>query len=112
MSDLMMIRFAPSRRSADGALPYHPVAMLRVVLRTYLTRQALPNLTARELADIGLDPAAAVAEAARLPWDTMPGPQGQGAPGMLARLQHVLERIRVRRLMARRQAPDLSIYRA
>lgn len=69
MSDLMMTRFAPAR-PAVGLV--HLADTLMLVWRTWRTRRALMALSERELKDIGLSRAAAIAEASRLPWDTAP----------------------------------------
>jgi uncharacterized protein YjiS (DUF1127 family) len=42
---------------------------VRLVVRTLLTRRDLPELSDHMLADIGVTRSAALAEAARLPWD-------------------------------------------
>jgi uncharacterized protein YjiS (DUF1127 family) len=102
MSDLMMTSLTQARRQAGGSVLAHPVDALRIVLRTYLTRRALVDLTARERADIGVTHQAALAEAVRLPWDTAPGPRKAG------RIGQALERARTRRLLAQMQARDLS----
>src|SRR5258708_39522142 len=95
MSDFTMSRFtstppAAGRASAAGragrAGMGRRFAVLRTALRTYLTRQALPELTVRELADIGVSSAAALAGAARLPQDTSTGPRGHPS-GVLNGLQ-------------------------
>jgi uncharacterized protein YjiS (DUF1127 family) len=99
MSDLMMTRF--TQVQAGGSVLAHSVAVLRVVLRTWLTRQALPDLTARERADIGVTHKAALAEAARLPWDT-----ATGGRATMGRIEQALERARTRRLLAQMQARD------
>jgi uncharacterized protein YjiS (DUF1127 family) len=108
MSDLTMTRFTQARQPAGRAVLHHPVAALRLALRAYLTRQALPDLTARERADIGISHTAALAEAARLPWDTAPRSHRQGPAGVTGRLQRALERGRTRRLLTRMQARELS----
>ena len=106
MSDLTIPRF-PSRPAAshrpnmsgfERAKPGRLARLLRMALRTYMTRRDLPDLSPRQLADIGLSPSMVLAEAARLPWDlaSMPGPH----PNINA-IQHRLERARVRRLAAR-----------
>lgn len=117
MSDLTVTRFvsirqatghrnmgrqAMSRGSAAGTF-----AAFRLALRTYLTRQALPELTARELSDIGLSRHAAVAEAARLPWDTNPSPRGQTPRGVFGQIQQAWQRARTRRLLAEMTAHEL-----
>jgi uncharacterized protein YjiS (DUF1127 family) len=45
---------------------------VRLVARTLLTRRDLPELSDQMLADIGITRSAALAEAARLPWDLSP----------------------------------------
>jgi uncharacterized protein YjiS (DUF1127 family) len=104
MSDLMTTRFTQARHPVGQVVRGHPIAALHLALRTYWTRQALPELTARELADIGLTRDAAMAEAARLPWDTKP----RARRGTIGRIQQALERARTRRLLARLQARELS----
>ena len=103
MSDFPMIRFDSVRPSADRVSARHPMGWLRMAFRIYLTRQALADLTAREFADIGVSPAAAAAEAARLPWDTNPE-QRRRKPGAI---QGALERARSRRLISRMSAREL-----
>jgi uncharacterized protein YjiS (DUF1127 family) len=66
---------------------------LHIAFRVYSTRQALPNLTARELADIGITSSAALAEAARLPWDAGPVPR-QHRGGLLSALERAMEHVR------------------
>jgi uncharacterized protein YjiS (DUF1127 family) len=106
MSDLLVTRFAPVRERVSRAEPQRLLKALRIVWRTYRTRQALPELTDRELADIGVASVAALAEAARLPWDAAPRP-GQPAPTGVAGFVHrALERARTRRLLARMQARE------
>src|SRR3954447_14687322 len=75
MSDLMSLRFLSLRQPAVPTALDNPLQTLRLALRTHLTRQSLPDLSVRELADIGLTTQAALAEAPRLPWDTTPGPR-------------------------------------
>jgi uncharacterized protein YjiS (DUF1127 family) len=106
MSDFPMTRFDSVRPSAGRVSERHPVGWLRMAFRIYLTRRALMNLTAREFADIGVSPAAAVAESARLPWDTNPGPRRR-KPGTLTAIQGALERARSRRLISRMSAREL-----
>lgn len=115
MSDLMMTRFTQARRQGSRVAMDRPVAALRLALRTWLTRQALPELTARELADIGMTQTTALTEAARLPWDSAPGPRRRIPGGVLGQVQQALERARTRRLLARMQArewSDLGISRS
>ncbi len=100
MSVLTMPRFLPVRPAAGRMETGRLAASLRRGLRTWLTRQALPDLTARELADIGVSPAMAVAEAARLPWDI--ASRSRPATGIAATLQRALEHARIRHLTAQR----------
>jgi uncharacterized protein YjiS (DUF1127 family) len=100
MSDLMMTRSQPVRATAGRPNAGHLIPLLRMAVRTWLTRQALPELTARERADIGISASAAIAEAARLPWDANPVPR-RHHPGILAMAQRALERARLRHLTAR-----------
>jgi uncharacterized protein YjiS (DUF1127 family) len=72
MSDLTMTRFDHARPAAERAGWAHPVDALKLMLRTWLTRRALLELTPRELSDIGVSRATAIAEASRLPWDVGP----------------------------------------
>ncbi len=72
MSDLMMTRFAQSRPAAERTGWTHPVDALMLMVRTWRTRRALLELTPRELSDIGVSRATAIAEASRLPWDLGP----------------------------------------
>ena len=48
------------------------LTVARLAVRTQLTRQQLPELSPHLLADIGVTRSAAMAEAARLPWDLAP----------------------------------------
>jgi uncharacterized protein YjiS (DUF1127 family) len=109
MSDFTMSRFTSTSPAAGRAGMARRFAELRTVLRTYLTRQALPELTARELADIGLSSAAALAEAARLPWDTTPGPRRHPS-GVINAIQSAWQRDRTRRLLSRLQARELRDF--
>jgi uncharacterized protein YjiS (DUF1127 family) len=106
MSDLLVTRLVSFRPSAGRVSERHPLRWLGMALRTYLTRQALPELSPRELADIGVSSSAAVAEAARLPWDTNSGPRRHRA-SIVGAIQRMLERDRSRRLIARMSARDL-----
>jgi uncharacterized protein YjiS (DUF1127 family) len=106
MSDFMMTRFESVQPSAARVAVRHLRPSLRTVLRTYLTRQALPELSSRELADIGVSSSAAVAEASRLPWDTNPGPR-RPKSGLVGAVLTALERARTRRLIARLSAHEL-----
>jgi uncharacterized protein YjiS (DUF1127 family) len=72
MSDLMMTRFDHARQASGRTEWAHPVGALRLMLRTWRTRRALLELTPRELSDIGISRATAIAEASRLPWDVGP----------------------------------------
>jgi uncharacterized protein YjiS (DUF1127 family) len=72
MSDLMMTRFEQARPSAGRAGWAHVVDALKLMFRTYKTRRALLEMTPRELSDIGISRATAIAEASRLPWDMAP----------------------------------------
>ena len=47
-------------------------AAVRLAVRAQTTRHALRGLTDRELADIGVSRATAMAEAQRMPWDLAP----------------------------------------
>ena len=107
MSDLIVTRFVSSRQPTVAATVAHRIATVRIALRTYLTRQALPDLTARELADIGLTRHAAVAEAARLPWDTNPGPRRPGQPSLVRSILQAWQRARTRRLLVQMTAHEL-----
>ncbi len=62
--------FAPvdRRRRAWSDL----MAAVRLTVRAWMTRQSLPELPDRLLADIGVSRSAALAEAARRPWDLRP----------------------------------------
>jgi uncharacterized protein YjiS (DUF1127 family) len=115
MSDLMMRGFTQARQPAGRSVLTHSVEALRIALRTYQTRQELPDLSARERADIGVSHATALAEAARLPWDTAPRPRRKNPEGVIGWLQRALERARTRRLLAQMQArewADIGIDRS
>jgi len=111
MSDLMMPRFGPLRRSAERSAARQVIPSLRMMLRAYLTRHALLELTPREYADIGVSPSAAIDEAARLPWDVNPGPR-KGSPGFVQAMQRALHRARTRRLLAQLEVRELSDFGA
>jgi uncharacterized protein YjiS (DUF1127 family) len=106
MSDLMMTRFQPVRSSAERTGIGRPMPSPRLMFRAFLTRQALLELTPRERADIDVSASAAVAEAARLPWDVTPGPSRR-TTGIIGAIQRVLERARTRRLISRLAERDL-----
>nr|WP_294509301.1 DUF1127 domain-containing protein [uncultured Rhodopila sp.] len=72
MSGLMTTRFDHARPAAERSGWAHPVNALMLMLRTWRTRRALLELTSRELSDIGVSRATAIAEASRLPWDVGP----------------------------------------
>ncbi|WP_158932199.1 DUF1127 domain-containing protein [Acidisphaera sp. S103] len=105
MSDFMVTHSRPARATASQPDARHLFPLLRLALRTCLTRRALPQLTARERADIGISASAAVAEAARLPWDINPGPR-RPSPGVIGTIQRALHRARTRLLTARLAAQD------
>ncbi len=112
MSDLTIPGFISARQpgarpTAGRTASVSPLAALRLVLRTHLTRRALTRLNARELTDIGLTPHAALTEAARLPWDTAPGPRRHNADGVFAEIQRAWHRARTRRLLAQMNAQEL-----
>jgi uncharacterized protein YjiS (DUF1127 family) len=106
MSDLLMTRLTAVRPAADRTGARRLKSMLRMAFRAYLTRQGLPELTRRELADIGVSPSAAVAEAARLPWDINPEPRGHRT-GIIGAVQNSLERARSRHLISRMSTREL-----
>jgi uncharacterized protein YjiS (DUF1127 family) len=106
MSDLMMTRFDQARQTADRVTERHLLRSLRLTLRTARTRPTLLELTPRELADIGISASTALTEAARLPWDTNPGPRRHIA-GIVGWIQRALERARTRRLISRLEASEL-----
>ncbi len=107
MSDITVTRFVSARQPTGRSAVAASLTALRVALRTYMTRQALPHMTARELSDIGLTPHAALAEAARLPWDTNRGPRRPPSQGTFSGLQRAWHRARTRRLLAEMTARDL-----
>ena len=72
MSDLTITCFETAQRGGGRTGRVRLADALMVMVRTYRTRQALLELTPRELSDIGVSRATAVAEASRLPWDTAP----------------------------------------
>ncbi len=72
MSQLTMTRFAQPRQAAGSAGWSHLAGALRLLLRTWTTRDDLAELSDRELADIGVSRATALAEARRMPWDLTP----------------------------------------
>jgi uncharacterized protein YjiS (DUF1127 family) len=106
MSDLMMTRFRLVRPTTKQTVMRQVVPSPRMMLRTYLTRQALLELTPRQRADIDVSSSAALAEAARLPWDVNPGPRRRPA-GIMGAVQRALERTRTRRLISRLATRDL-----
>ncbi len=73
----------------------HLVAAVKLAMRARASRRALPELPDYLLADIGMDRATALSEAARLPWDTGP----VRAPDSLwATLVQRVERARVKEI--------------
>jgi uncharacterized protein YjiS (DUF1127 family) len=107
MSDLTVSRFTTARQTTGRTGPRSPIAALRLAVRAHLTRQALPELTVRELSDIGLTRHTALSEAARLPWDTDPNPRGRGPSGMFGDIQRAWHRARTRRLLAEMNPHEL-----
>lgn len=107
MSGHTVTRFVSTRQPARNPSVASTIAAARVALRTYLTRQALPELTARELSDIGLTRHAALAEAARLPWDLNPPPRRPNPHSLFGDIQQAWQRARTRRLLAQMTAHDL-----
>ncbi len=71
MSQTTMTHFAPARTVSNRGWT-HLANAVSVMFRTWTTRHDLPQMTARELADIGVSRATAMAEARRLPWDLKP----------------------------------------
>jgi uncharacterized protein YjiS (DUF1127 family) len=106
MSDLIY-PFTSAQPASSRPTAARRIAAARIALRTYLTRQALPDLTERELSDIGLTRHAALAEAARLPWDSNPGPRRPRPHGLLDQIQQAWQRARTRRLLAEMNAQEL-----
>jgi uncharacterized protein YjiS (DUF1127 family) len=106
MSDLMTTCFVQVRPTADRTKGRRLLRLLGMVLRIYLTRRALLELTPRERADIGISSSAALAEAARLPWDIAPDPH-KPAGGIAWVFQSALQRARTRRLISRLDAREL-----
>nr|WP_294523053.1 DUF1127 domain-containing protein [uncultured Rhodopila sp.] len=72
MSGLLMTRFDHTRPAAERTGWTHPVDAFMLMLRIWQSRRALLDLTPRELSDIGVSRATAIAEASRLPWDIGP----------------------------------------
>lgn len=99
MSDLMFDRAEGAPRTHQRAGWNKLVASLMLALRTHATRRALPALSSHLLADIGLSRSAALAEAARLPWDTCPTQRRERTSGLSFRVQRTLQRLRARRLL-------------
>jgi uncharacterized protein YjiS (DUF1127 family) len=77
MSDVMTTRFERARPDMARAGWGHPFDALSLMWRAYRSRQALLGLTPRELSDIGISRATAIAEASRMPWDITPLPRGR-----------------------------------
>jgi uncharacterized protein YjiS (DUF1127 family) len=67
-----MTRFAQPRGVSGAAVRRHLVDALRLMLRTWATRDSLAEMTDRELDDIGISRKTALAEARRMPWDITP----------------------------------------
>jgi uncharacterized protein YjiS (DUF1127 family) len=107
MSDLTFNPFTSTRPGTGRAIAANRITAFRIALRTYLTRQALPELTARELTDIGLTRHAALAEVARLPWDTNPEPHRPRPRRSFDSIQQAWQRARTRRLLAEMSAHEL-----
>jgi uncharacterized protein YjiS (DUF1127 family) len=107
MSDLTLPRFTAARQTTGRPGTTSLIAALRLAVRTHLTRQALPELTARELSDVGLTRHAALDEAARLPWDTDPSPRRRAPEGLFGDIQRAWHRARTRRLLGEMDAHEL-----
>ena len=107
MSDLTLSRFTTGRQTTGRTGATSLIAALRLSVRAHLTRQALPELSARALSDIGLTRHGALTEAARLPWDTNPNPRGRGPKGVFGDLQRAWHRARTRRLLAEMNPHEL-----
>jgi uncharacterized protein YjiS (DUF1127 family) len=107
MSDLTFPRFTAAGRTTGRTGATALIAALRLAVRAHLTRQALPELTARELSDVGLTRHTALTEAARLPWDTNPNPRGRGPSGVFGDIQRAWHRARTRRLLAEMNPHEL-----
>jgi uncharacterized protein YjiS (DUF1127 family) len=71
----------------------------KLAVRTYRSRQTLPELPNHLLADIGIDRATALAEAARLPWDMRPARRTAEAHGVWPAIGRRIEAFRVRELL-------------
>jgi len=100
MSALIISR-ASSARSAHGVRGWDRLtAAIRLALRTHATRQTLPEMPDHLLADIGLTRADAVAEAARLPWDTNPR-RRRRFTGLAGGIKQALENARKRQIFTR-----------
>ncbi len=100
MSDLTISRAIPAR-SAQGVRGLDRLtAAIRLALRTHATRQTLPEMQDHLLADIGLTRADAVAEAARLPWDTS-ARRRRRFTGLSGRIKQALETSRRRQIFSR-----------
>ena len=102
MSDLMMTNFHSERTALRQVFP-----SLRLMLRAYLTRRDLLDLTPSQRIDIGISTSAALAEAARLPWD-INQTRGRPATTPLNTIQAALKRARMRHLAAqlKQHQPD------
>jgi uncharacterized protein YjiS (DUF1127 family) len=82
MSDLVTARSALVPQTHDRSGWDQLVAAIALAWRTRATRRALPELSDHQLADIGLTRPAALAEAARLPWDTRPARRWRRTSGL------------------------------
>ena len=84
------------------------VAALMVALRTHATRRELAELPSHLLADIGIDRSAALAEAARLPWDVTPAPRAKNATGFWTGWRNRVEQLRAKELVLSAEPNQVS----
>jgi hypothetical protein len=97
MSESILTNLTTGNRHQAGSRWDHFVAAFGTVLRVHATRQALAEMPAHLLADVGVSRPAALAEAARLPWDIAPAGRHQ-ADGRLSPFRRIVERLRERQL--------------
>ena len=97
-----------ARTAGGGRRAGHILTALVVALRTHATRRELVELPGHLLADIGIDRSAALAEAARLPWDVTPAPRARNPTGIWTTLRNKVEQIRARDIMLSAEPNQVS----
>lgn len=107
-SDRLLTGFFPARPLFPNWAAWS--SALRLALRVVVTRRELRELDARQLADVGLERSAALAEVRRAPWDLEPPspPRRPRAPGWRRSLAAAWRRQRSRQRIAHLDAHALK----